>query len=302
MQREQGRRLGGGELNREEGLIAALQPRHPITEAYRSLRTNLQFSSIDDSLHSFLVTSATPGEGKTTTAANIAVVIAQSGRSVLLIDADIRKPQQHKIFDQPKVPGLTDALVAGDAPLDLFIRETNVPNLQLLTAGKDAPNPAELLGSHRMQQLVNQLQERVDVLIFDAPPLLAVTDAQILAKHSQGVLLVINTEKTPRAMVARAVESLERANARLFGTVLNRLARSARSYYYYYDAYSYYYEDGDNNDKKAPRSAKRGKKEPVVSAKGGVQGLTPALFEPQIAAKKTDSNRFYQMIPDKPNV
>ncbi len=300
MQREQGRLMGSGKIAREEGLIAALQPRHPITEAYRSLRTNLQFSSVDDSLHSFLVTSATPGEGKTTTAANIAVVMAQSGRSVLLIDADIRKPQQHKIFNQAKMPGLTDALVAGDAPLDLFIRETTVPNLRLLTAGKDAPNPAELLGSQRMQHLVSQLQERADVLIFDAPPLLAVTDAQVLAKHSQGVLLVINTEKTPRAMVARAVESLDRANARLFGTVLNRLARSARSYYYYYDAYSYYNDENDDQPKKS-RRANRRERDMDKNKKPGVQGLAPALFDAKVTAQKDQSN-FYQMIPDKPSV
>ncbi|MEZ4683759.1 MAG: polysaccharide biosynthesis tyrosine autokinase [Caldilineaceae bacterium] len=304
IQRESSSLLGHSELARTEGLIAATQPRHPITEAYRSLRTNLQFSSVDDSLHSFLVTSATPGEGKTTTASNIAVVLAQSGRSVLLIDADIRKPQQHKIFEQPKTPGLTDALLAGEAPLELFVRETAVENLRILTAGKDAPNPAELLGSQRMQQLVAQLRRQFDVLIFDAPPLLAVTDAQVLAKHTQGVLLVINTEKTPRAMVARAVEALERANARLFGTVLNRMARSARSYYYYYDSYSYYYDEDSDNNTKPPRATKRkkaAKEVKEVKGKGSPELVpSPSLFDATPTASGK-ANKFYQMIPDKSN-
>lgn len=279
-----------GDLERAEGLITAHQPRHPITEAYRSLRTNLQFSSVDDTLHSLLVTSATPGEGKTTTAANLAVVLAQSGRSVLLVDADIRKPQQHKVFQLPKSPGLTDALLAGEAPLDLFIRQTMVPNLRILTSGKEAPNPAELLGSQRMHQLVEALGKEVDILIFDAPPLLAVTDAQVLARETQGVLLVINTEKTPRAMIARAAESLHRANARLFGTVLNRLARSPRSYYYYYDSYSYYYED----EQEPPHNHKKGRRErKQTEAKGHVDGKL---------ATQAEGNSFYRLQPEKPTV
>ena len=287
------RLLGKNKIAREEGLITSTQPRHPITEAYRSLRTNLQFSSIDESLSSLLVTSATPGEGKTTTAANIAVVLAQSDRSVLLIDADIRKPQQHKIFNFSKTPGLTDALVAGDeAPLEFFFRDTEIANLQILTAGKDAPNPAELLGSQRMQRLVSQLQTRFDVLVFDAPPLLAVTDAQILTKHVQGALLVINTEETPRAMVARAVEALERANVRLFGAVLNRMAYTARNYYYYYGAYSAYYgEDNDNDDDNNQNSNRYPRKNKKLMQQNGkvVQGLaaTPSLFD-------TNSNQVVQ--------
>lgn len=289
MQREQGGFLRKGEMSREEGLIAEREPRHPVTEAYRSLRTNLQFSNVDETLHSFLVTSATPGEGKTTTASNIAVVLAQSGRSIILVDADIRKPQQHKIFGQSKIPGLTDALLAGDAPLEFFLRETTVPNLRILAAGKDAPNPAELLGSQRMNSLIAQLRELADVVVFDAPPLLAVTDAQVLAKQTQGVLLVVNTEKTPRAMVARAVESLERTNVRLFGAVLNRLARSARSYYYYYDSYAYSYED-DDSDNKPPRANRRWgktnketKSDRVKGDQAEASGLAPAFFDGKVA-------------------
>jgi len=288
---QNGRRKRRGELAREEGLITALQPRHPITEAYRSLRTNLQFSSVDSTLQSLLVTSATPGEGKTTTAANLAVVMAQSGRTVLLVDADIRKPQQHKVFQLPKSPGLTDALLASDAPLDLFIRPTPVPNLRIMTSGKEAPNPAELLGSQRMHQLAEALRQEVDIIIFDAPPLLAVTDAQVLARETQGVLLVINTEKTPRAMVARAAESIQRANTRLFGTVLNRLMRSPRSYYYYYDSYSYYYDD----EQEPPDDQHKGQRRRKQEKQGNAKGIFDSGLTPQAEGKT-----FYKLHPEKP--
>lgn len=298
-----GQRKKDEHSSRQESLITANQPRHPITEAYRSLRTSLQFSSVDDTLRSLLVTSATPGEGKTTTAANLAVVMAQSGRSVILIDADIRKPQQHKVFHLPKSPGLTDAMVTTSSPLAFFLHDTDVPNLRIMTSGKEAPNPAELLGSRRMKQVIESLSTEADVLVFDAPPLLAVTDAQVLASQVQGVLLVVNTEKTPRAVVARAAEALMRGNGRLFGAVLNRLARSPRSYYYYYDSYSYYYEEegadkGKGNDSKPHRSKRRQEKPtstPVVAPS------TPTIFASKLQPK-TEVNGFYQLHSDKPNL
>ncbi len=226
----------------EQSLITILEPRHPTTEAYRGLRTNLQFSRIDDALDSLLITSASPDEGKTTTAANLAVVMAQSGRSVILVDADLRKPRQHVFFNLSQSPGLTEALIAGDLASANYVRPTPVPNLSVLTSGKIPPNPAELLGSHRMQQLIEQLHTQADLIIFDAPPVLAVTDAQVLASQVKGVLLVIDSEQTRRAGLARAAEALLRANARLLGAVLNRLVRSPRGYYYY-DEYSAYYTD-----------------------------------------------------------
>lgn len=227
----------------EESLITALQPRHPITEAYRGLRTNLQFSSVDQALTSLIVTSASPGEGKTTTAANLAIVMAQSGRSVLLIDADLRKPRQYQVFGVPQSPGLTEALVNSDSAPTAYMRATTVPNLSILTSGKIPPNPAELLGSQRMHQLIQQLHEHVDLIIFDVPPVLPVTDAQVLAPQVNGILMVIDSEQTERAKFARAVESLLHTNARILGTVLNRLARSARGYYYYNEYSTYYASD-----------------------------------------------------------
>ncbi len=225
----------------EHSLIAILEPRHPTTEAYRSLRTNLQFSSIDSQLNSLLITSASPSEGKTTTAANLAIVIAQSGRSVLLVDADLRKPRLHICFNLSQSPGLTEALIGNDGAPSNYIRATPVPNLSVLTSGKIPPNPAELLGSQRMQQLIEQLHTYADLIIFDAPPVLAVTDALVLAREVKGVILVIDSEKTRRAGLARAMEAILRSQTRLLGAVLNRLVNSPRGYYY--DTYSDYYND-----------------------------------------------------------
>lgn len=293
------RRQQDAQAYRQASLITSLEPRHPVTEAYRSLRTNLQFSSVDETIRSLLVTSATPGEGKTTTAANLAVVFAQAGHSVILVDADIRKPQQHKIFDLPKSPGITEALVSNNTPTSFFLRETAVPNLRILTSGKEAPNPAELLGSNRMKQLLQELQQEADFLVVDAPPLLAVTDAQVLANNADGVLLVVNTEKTPRAIVARGAEAILRANGRILGVVLNRLANSARGYYYYYDSYAYYYNDEDDNGNSKQKRKGSGQKQPDKSrgAKNPLVSQPQALFDSKLIAK-AEVNGLYKIQVD----
>lgn len=297
------RRALDTQANRQASLITSLEPRHPITEAYRSLRTNLQFSSVDETLRSLLVTSATPGEGKTTTAANLAVVFAQAGHSVILLDADIRKPQQHKIFDLPKSPGLTEAMVSNNTPTSFFLRETPVPNLRILTSGKEAPNPAELLGSNRMKQLLQELQQEADFLVIDAPPLLAVTDAQVLANNVHGVLLVVNTEKTPRAMIGRGAEAILRANGRILGVVLNRLANSARGYYYYYDSYAYYYNDedggdgGDGKGKQKRKGSGQPQAEKAQSVKKPLVAQPQALFDNNLIAK-AEMNGLYKVQVD----
>ncbi len=291
------------QLTREESLIVATQPRHPVTEAYRRLRTNLRFSSVNEPLHTLLVTSAIPGEGKTTTAANLATTVAQSGYRVVIIDADLRKPQIHKLFNLSKGPGLTDALLSG-GEATFFLRNSGMPNLQVLTCGSIPPNPAELLGSKPMQRLLQQLQNEVDFVIIDAPPLLAVTDAQILAGHVQGVLLIVNANSTSRALVASAATALLQVEARLLGVVLNQLTRSARSYYYY-DAYTDYYAEQDEEDLQANSSVQAGiPLEPI--------GITSATKPPLQTSSEGDnhpydlqdtkttngkSNGFYQLNP-----
>lgn len=245
---------GTNDVAPADSLITMTAPRHPISEAFRGVRTNLQFSSVDHELRAMMVTSPNPGDGKTTTAANLAAVVAQSGKSVILVDADLRKPRIHRLLDLSQSPGLTDLLFSDD-PFSINqlaepFRNTTMShlNLRVLPSGKQPPNPSELLGSERMKRLIQQLQQEADLVIFDAPPLRAVTDAQVLGSQLDGVLLVVDSGAN-RSAVVQAAEALQQVNARLLGTVLNRLTRSSRSYNYYYDyAYQYYYtSDGSDN-------------------------------------------------------
>lgn len=214
-------------------LITISNPRSPIAEAYRTLRTNLEFSNLDKSLRSLLVTSASAEEGKSTTLANLAVTIAQSGKRVILVDADLRRPTLHQIFGLKNNAGLTD-MVRDDAALaNPPLQETTVANLQVLTSGQQPPNPAEILGSKRMSEILTALLERTDMVLFDAPPVLVVTDAAVLSSKVDGVLLVISAGKTKRENARKAQSQLEKINARVIGAVLNNVkAESGASYYY----------------------------------------------------------------------
>lgn len=281
---------------RQKSLITLHEPRHPITEAYRNLRTNLQFSNVDETLQSLLVTSAMPGEGKTTTAGNLAIVLAQAGHAVILVDADMRKPQQHKIFDLPKSPGIAEAIVANNTPIAFFLRDTPVPNLRILTSGKTTPNPAELLGSKRMKQLIESLRAEADILIFDAPPVLAVTDALVLVNQVQGVLLVVDTAQTARAVVARAAEALMRVNTQLFGVVLNRLVSSPRGYYYYNDSYYTYEEE---SPEQAEPTTKQG--HPQTAEMMTVVEPSQAILTKKLLPKP-EVNGVYELRSDKPKL
>jgi len=231
----------------EEKVVAALQPRSPISEAYRALRTNIQFSTIDKPLKTILVTSANPLEGKTTTVANLGVVMAQAGLSVIIIDSDLRRPTMHKFFGVDNNHGLTDALLQSAPSLDGYLQGTAVENLQVLASGPLPPNPSELLGSQRMKGLIEQLKGKADVLLFDSPPVLAVTDAAVLANEVDGVLLVVDTNATRRDGALRARETLSKVGANLLGVALNKLsAKGAGGYYYYY----YYSSDGEGKERR----------------------------------------------------
>jgi non-specific protein-tyrosine kinase len=218
-------------------MISLQEPHHPIVEAYRRLRTNLQYYNLDAGLRSLMVTSAEMEEGKSTTAANLAVVMAQSGARVILIDADLRKPRQHRIFGCRRQPGLAEAL-RDSFSAELLQAVPRVPNLYVLPAGESVPNPAEVLGSQRMQQLVKELNGVADILIFDTPPLLAVTDAQVVGHLVDGALLAINSQKTPAGAVHRGLQTLAQVNVPVMGAVLNRLSGSGRAYYYYHQYYT----------------------------------------------------------------
>ncbi len=233
--------------NGESPLVAATQPRSPISEAYRILRTNLQFSSLDKPLKTLLVTSANPTEGKSTTAANLAVVMAQAGLSVIVVDSDLRRPTLHKVFGLSNSCGLTTALLQESRALDGCLQQTNVEHLRVLTSGPLPPNPSELLGSQRMRHLIEQLKKEADAIVFDSPPALAVTDAAVLSNEVDGVLLVVDAGQTRREFAQHARETLVGVGATVLGVALNKLSeRAAGSYYYYY----YYASDGDQEKRR----------------------------------------------------
>ncbi|HEY65999.1 MAG TPA: CpsD/CapB family tyrosine-protein kinase [Caldilineae bacterium] len=214
-------------------LITVTDPRSPVAEAYRSLRTNLEFSSLDHPLHTLLVTSPGPDEGKSTTLANLAVTTAQTGRRVIVVDCDLRRPRQHEIFGVSNGTGLT-TMVRDEAALTRPpLQKTQVAGLWVLPSGPLPPNPAELLASQRMSQVIERLMQSADLVLFDAPPVIAVTDAAVLASKLDGVLLVINAGSTKRQYALRAKEILERVNARLIGAVLNNVVLDKTLHTYY---------------------------------------------------------------------
>ncbi len=203
-------------------LVTLGDPRSPAAEAFRTLRTNLIFSSLDRPITTLLVTSAAPDEGKSVALANLAVTMAQGGRKTLLVDCDLRRPRQHELFGVPDRPGLTTMILdnVDEPPL----AATGVENLALLPAGPLPPNPADLLSSRRMELLITNLKSRADIVLFDAPPVISVTDAALLASKLDGVLLVVSAGQTKREHAQRAKELLEKINVRLVGAVLTNAA------------------------------------------------------------------------------
>lgn len=239
-------RFGGKAL--EDKLITAQHSRSSVAEAYRILRTNLEFAAVNGDLKAILVTSPNPVEGKTVTAANLAVVMAQAGRSVILADADLRRPAVHRVFGVPNEAGLTTALVRGEEiPLTDLLQPTEVEGLRVLTSGPLPPNPAELLGSEQMAHLVERLKGLADLVVLDTAPALPVADPAVLARVTDAVLLVVDSGATRRGMALRAAEHLSRAGAYIAGVVLNRFSPRGGGYYYYH-RYDYYYSsDGHGN-------------------------------------------------------
>jgi len=220
-------------MNKMRHLITNLNPKSPISEQYRTIRTNIQFSSVDEELRSILFTSSGPGEGKSMTTANIAVTYAQQGKKVLLIDADLRKPTVHYTFRLDNLKGLSNVLV-GDVLLEEAIHTTSIDHLDVISSGPIPPNPSELLGSRKMRAILERAKEQYDLVIFDTPPVLAVTDAQIMADFVDGAMLVVRSKVTELDAATKAVEALKPAKARLLGTVLNDREKKGSNYYYYY--------------------------------------------------------------------
>lgn len=217
-------------------LIAHSHPKSTVAEQYRQLRTNIHFSLGDTRIKTIVVTSPEPSDGKSTTAANLAIVLAQQEKPVLLVDADLRKPSLHYAFNSNNSHGLT-SLLTKKSNLDQAIAKTHVPNLYVLTCGPIPPNPSELLDSETMETMIEELKGLYEYVIFDTSPILAVTDPQIVANKCDGVVMVVTTGKTSKDAAEKAKALLEKARSQLLGVVVNEVEfkkKGYKEYHYYY--------------------------------------------------------------------
>lgn len=230
----------------ESRLVTHFDPKSPISEAYRTLRTNIQFKNLERNDYAILVTSSTPKEGKSTTVANLAITMAQMGTKVLLVDTDLRRPVIHSIFGLKKDRGITNYLMRKFA-FDEIVKSTIVENLYVVTSGPLPPNPSEILSSDAMKEFIVEAREKYDLILFDSPPVIAVTDAAIISTMVDGLILVVKAHQTRRDAVKRAKNLLDSVNSKVFGSLLNgvNIERTYGAYYhyYYYHYYNYYGHD-----------------------------------------------------------
>jgi non-specific protein-tyrosine kinase len=236
----------------------------PVVEAYKSLRTNLLFSSVDKEVKTIVITSAAPNEGKSRTAANLAIVLAQAGHPTLLVDADFRRPSLHRMFGRVRNIGLSNLMLQDMPESALFTADEEVKDLVVLGSGPTPPNPSELLGSAQMQSLLSRFRTGFSYVVIDTPPVNAVTDASVLAANTDAVILVVDTNKATYTSVQHAKQALERVGGRVLGSVMNKMRAAGGSYYY--SAYDYSY--GSPNGKK-----------PVTLAPAASKKETPAAGE-----------------------
>lgn len=215
-------------------LITLTRPSSVIAEQFRTIRTNIQFSMVDQDLKTIVVTSAGPGAGKSTISANLAVMFASQGKKVLLVDADMRKPTVHKTFRLPNHDGLTTLLTEKGVQISDIAHRASIEGLFIITSGVIPPNPSELLASKRMDRLMNELEQIFDLIIFDMPPVIAVTDAQVMASKVDGAIFVIPKGLTNKDMVLKSKDLLEKVHANVIGAIFNRVEISNDNYYYYY--------------------------------------------------------------------
>lgn len=225
-------------------LITAADPKSPASEAYRTLRTNIQFAGLDRPVRNIVITSATPGEGKSTTLANFGVVVAHAGSRVCLIDSDLRHPSLHRFFGMNNEKGLVTALLE-DLPIAKVAQPTRIPNLSVVTSGPPPPNPAELVGSQRLRALLDAAASDFDLILCDTPPVITVADGVALAAQCDGVILVVRAGAVPHEVVRRAAEQIEAVKGRILGVLLNRVDLRRDGYYHDYYHYSHAYYGSD---------------------------------------------------------
>ena len=243
-----------GEIKRiESRLITHFAPKSPISEAYRTLRTNIQYAKVDQPIKTVLVTSSGPGEGKSTSVANLAITFAQMGTKTLLVDTDLRRPVLHGIFGVSREEGLTHVLI-GKASLKDVIQPTRIENLDILTSGTLPPNPSELLASKAMEKCLKDLSSQFGIVLFDSPPVIAVTDAAVLSTKLDGVVLVIKSGETGKDALLRSQILLDNVHAKIFGVMVNgvNITNMYGSYYYYYQYY--YFGDGKHKKRKSHKT------------------------------------------------
>jgi len=268
-------------------LVTLTDPKNPVSEAYRTLRTNLQFLSTKGDLQTLMVTSATAGDGKTSTSANLAIALAQAGRRVVLVSADLRRPRVHRFLDVPNDTGLS-LVLADSVPVWQAVKDPGVPNLRVIPSGPVPPNPAELLQSDRMGEFLQQVQEFADFVVIDTPPVLAVADASILGARVDGTLFVVDADTASRTATAQARDQLENAGARVIGAVFNKFDPSQAGAYPYYYYYYYHYAELQDQDGKAStngeankgRFSRRAKKAQKAQKAAGANGAGPVAVEP----------------------
>lgn len=212
--------------------VVEKNPKSIAAEAYRSLRTNIQYSSFDEKYKVIVVTSSEPGEGKSTTSGNLALALAQGGNKVLLVDCDMRKPSIHKKFKVSNIAGLSDLLINKHTMDEVMFKFND--NLTVVTSGSIPPNPSEMLGSSSMERYLKEMRENFDYVVLDTPPLQAVTDAQVLSAKADGTLLVVRAESTKRDSVINSINLIKKVNGTVIGTVLNGVDNKRNKYYYYY--------------------------------------------------------------------
>lgn len=221
----------------KKSIITHSDPKSPIAEAFRSLRTNVHYSNIDKEISTIQITSSLQSEGKSTIAANYAVTLAQSGKRVVIVDCDFRRPNVHRIFNLPNTNGLINVLIR-ESSLESSIKETEVMDLYAIVAGPIPPNPSEMLESNRMKDVVKAIKGHFDVVIIDSPPVMPVTDALIISHLVDGTLVAVAVGITEKDIFKRTIESLENVGANVLGTVINKAATNER----YYSSYGYNYE------------------------------------------------------------